>query len=93
MTRWYEVLRAEPTQPRPLTTAELRRLHKLGFASLAQALAAGTCLRTDEFGEKCGLNKSTRCHRETCDRANPLPAPTPIAQPWMPRAPRQRRAA
>jgi hypothetical protein len=84
--RWHDVLRAEPEPQRALTTDELRRLHHLGFHALARALAAGVCLT-------CGLNRDGRAHRELCEKPDPLPAPTPIAQPWMPRAPRQRRAA
>jgi hypothetical protein len=88
MSRWYDVLKADPEPQRPLTATELARLHHLGFHHLAAALAAGTCL-------DCGLNKNGRAHRELCEKPDPLPAPTPIRQPWETRPARRatRRAA
>lgn len=72
----------EPQSPRPLTTEELQRLHRLGFDTLARQLAAGTC-------EHCGMNKLGTGHQQMCvereQECNPLPArPAPL-QPWDPR--------
>lgn len=86
--RWFDMLYTEPEPPRPLTLPELQRLTRLGFASLAVALAAGVC-------SDCGLNKAGTGHRQMCSEPQqkkaPQPAPAAARQPWEPRP--SRRAA
>lgn len=68
---------------RALSTADLRRLWKLGFHDLARRLAAGTC-------PKCGMNRLGVVHRDSCvgssAKAKKKEART-IRQPWEPAPP------
>lgn len=88
--RWHDVLRAEPDPPRPLTATELRRLHDLGFQTLAKHLAAGVC-------PKCEMSRIGTGHRQLCAepdaKRDPLPAPVAPLQPWEPRPSRHLRDA
>lgn len=62
---------------------DLDLLVRLGLHQAARQIAAGTC-------PHCGYSRAGLAHRETCQQPlRPVPAPTPIRQPWEPRPSRR----
>jgi hypothetical protein len=85
--RWQHIFRSIPDPARQLTVDELARIHHNISPALAQALAHPVCPR-------CEGRTNGQMHRDLCEtREPPARAAVPIRQPWMPKAPRHRRAA
>jgi hypothetical protein len=85
--RWQDVFRSIPEPARQLTVDELARIHHNISPALARDLAHPVC-------PHCQGRTNGQMHRDLCEtRVPPARAAVPIRQPWMPKAPRHRRAA